>query len=158
MSRLCASQLMHPCTSATVYSDSSLRDAAERILTTGLDALPVINESGRFIGLVVQSALIRKLLSSGSSQDVVTPIVSHHVDSARPTTSWTNILPLFRSASITMIPVVDEDDCPVGLIHRRDIIRHLLEDPPAEHAGPRSTGGPARGSYFLREGRKTSDW
>ena len=158
MSPLCASQLMHSCLSATVCSDASLRDAAERILTTGLDSLPVTDDSGRFVGLIAQSVLIRELLSCGSSHAVVASIVSHHVDSARPTASLASILPLFRSAGVTMIPVIDKDDYLVGLIHRRDVIRHLLEDIPAQPVETRLSGGPVRGPYFLRERRQTDEW
>ena len=154
MPRLCISELMHPCTSATVQSDSTLRDAAEQILTTGLESLPVVDESGQFVGLIVQAALIRELLNCGSSHPNVAPIVSQHVDSARLTASLDSILPLFRSAGITMIPVVDEDDCPVGLIHRRDVIRYLLDDLPALRE---TASTDAAGPCFLRERRKHSD-
>ena len=159
MSSLCASQLMHPCLSATVCSDVSLRNAAERILTTGLDSLPVIDNTGRFVGLIVQSVLIRELLSCSSGHAIVAPIVSQHVDSARPTASLASILPLFRSAGVTTIPVIDENGYLVGLIHRCDIIRHLLEEMPAEPAAETGLSGePVRGPYFLRERRKTGGW
>jgi CBS-domain-containing membrane protein len=157
MSRMCISELMHSCTSATVQSDTTLRDAAERVLATGLESLPVVDASGRFVGLVVQAALIRELLSCSSRHAVVAPIVSHHVESARSTAALDSVLPLFRSAGIAMIPVVDEDDCPVGLIHRRDVIRYLLDDSPTEAEQDRTSHGPAASPYFLRKVRKSSD-
>ena len=149
---------MHPCTSATIHSSSTLREAAERVLMTGLDSLPVTDESGRFAGLVAQAALIRELLSRSSSQAAVAPIVSHSVASARTTASVDSILPLFRSAGITMIPVVDENDCPVGLIHRRDVIHYLLEESPREcddAASSSDNTSHAAGPHFLSAKRRT---
>lgn len=157
MSRLCISELMHSCTSATVQCDSSLRDAAERVLETGLESLPVVDDSGRFVGMVIQAALIRELLNCSSAHAVVAPIVSHHVQSARTTASLDSVLPLFRSASIAMIPVVDEHDCPVGLIHRRDIIRYLLEDSTTAGETIGLTDESTAGPYFLRKQRKSSN-
>lgn len=120
---------------------------------TGLESLPVVDECGRFAGLVAQAALIRELLRCGCGDARVAPIVSRHVESARATASLDSILPLFRSAGITMIPVVDECDCPVGLIHRQDVIRYLLEETPATSPANNHATGP----HFLREQRKTSD-
>jgi CBS-domain-containing membrane protein len=157
MSRLYVSELMHCCALATVQAESTLRDAAECVLTTGLESLPVVDASGRFVGLIAQAALIRELLSCGANHTTVAPIVSHHVDSARVTATLDSILPLFRAAGVTMIPIVDEANHPVGLIHRRDVIRYLLEDPAEKpHPGP-STDGSAVGPHFLKERRKTAD-
>lgn len=153
MSRLCVSELMHPCTAATILADSTLRDAAEQVLITGLESLPVVDECGRFAGLIAQAALIRELLRCGSGDARVAPIVSRHVESARATASLDSVLPLFRSAGITMIPVVDECDCPVGLIHRQDVIRYLLEEPRAASPSDNRPTGP----HFLRERRTNSE-
>lgn len=157
MSRLCVSELMHCCASATVEAESTLRDAAECVLTTGLESLPVVDASGCFVGLIAQAALIRELLSCGARHTTVAPIVSHHVDSARVTATLDSILPLFRAAGVTMIPIVDEVNHPVGLIHRRDVIRHLLEDPAENPHRRPSTGESAVGPHFLKERRKTTD-
>jgi CBS-domain-containing membrane protein len=148
--------LMHPCASATIQSETSLRDAAKRILTTGLEALPVVNADGAFTGLVAQSALIRELMCTHCQSAVVRTIVSHHVDSARNTATLDSVLPLFRSASVTIVPVVDENDHPVGLVHREDVIRYLLDDSTTESR----TGcarEPTSRPHFLDERRRISD-
>lgn len=128
MSENSISDLMHDCVSVTICPATSLRQAAECVLRNGLDSLPVVTEEGRFAGLVAQAALVRQLLSSGSDDDVVAPIVSRHIESARSTASIDSVLPMFRSTSVTVVPVVDDQDRPVGLVHREDIIRYLLSD------------------------------
>lgn len=156
MSSVCVADLMHCCASATIGSESTLRDAAERVLLTGLETLPVVDADGRFAGLVAQAALIRELLSSHSPDETIAPIVSRHVESARVTAMLDAILPLFRAAGVTMIPIVDESDCPVGLVHRRDVIQYLLDDTtPATDsnlAGDQTANGP----YFLKDRRNRS--
>jgi len=148
--------LMHPCASATIQSETTLRDAAKRILTTGLDALPVVNADGAFTGLVAQSALIRELMCTRCKSAAIDSIVSHHVDSARNTATLDSVLPLFRSASVTVIPVVDENDYPVGLIHREDVIRYLLND--KEDESPAGSPGTSTSRpHFLDERRQPSD-
>lgn len=143
---------MHPCASATIPSETTLRDAAKRILTTGLEALPVVNADGTFTGLVAQSALIRELMCNRCRSAGVHSIVAHHVDSARNSATLDSILPLFRSASVTMIPVVDENDHPVGLIHREDVIRYLLDD--SFNAAPQESKA---GPHFLAERQQTGN-
>jgi len=157
MPRLCVSELMHSCTSATVQPESTLRHTAECILTTGLESLPVVDATGRFVGLIAQAALIRELLSPNSDHTTIASSVSHHVDSARSGASLDSILPLFRSAGITMIPIVDDNDCPVGLIHRRDVIRYLLEDPSGKPDPAFSSKDSAAGPHYLKERRTTTD-
>ncbi len=154
MSRLCVSEVMHSCASATIRPECTLRDAAERILITGLESLPVVDDSGCFIGLVVQAALIRELLSSHTDDASVAPIIARHVDSARCTASLDGVLPLFRSAGITMVPVVDADGCPVGLVHRRDVIQYLLDDSRKSSDALSAADEPGSGPHFLRDRRK----
>lgn len=144
--------LMHACASATIQSKTTLRDAAKRILTTGLEALPVVDADGAFTGLVAQSALVRELMRTRCRSAAIQSIVSHHVDSARNTATLDSILPLFRSAAVTVIPVVDEHDHPVGLVHREDVIRYLLDESPEKSAGE-SASRP----HFLAQHRQSSD-
>lgn len=155
MSSLRVSQLMHCCDSATIRQESTLREAAERVLTTGLETLPVVDEAGQFAGLVAQAAIIRELLATQSSTETIAPIVSRHVDSARETAVLDSILPLFRSAGITMVPVVDDGHRPVGLIHRRDVIQYLLDGSTnlAENTGSKNPS--ATGPHFLKDRRRT---
>jgi len=156
MPKPCVAEVMHPCASATIQSETTLREAAKRILTTGLEALPVVDDTGAFSGLVVQSALIRELMCTRCRSTVVQPIVAHHVDSARNTATLDSVLPLFRSASVTMIPVLDEDDHPVGLVHREDVIRYLLDDHSRESPAD-SASQPTSRPHFLEQRRQPDD-
>jgi len=151
MSPMCVAQLMHPCASVTVQSDTTLREAAGRVLATGLESLPVVNADGVFTGLVAQAALIRELLCINSRNANVASIVSHHVESARHTATLDSILPLFRSAAVTMIPIVDDAGLPVGLIHRRDVIRYLLADSPVGDNSAEIALDKASRPHFLAE-------
>ena len=151
MSPMCVAQLMHPCASATVHSGTTLREAAGRVLATGLESLPVVDSDGVFTGLVAQAALIRELLCVNSHSAIVASIVSHHVESARHTATLDSILPLFRCAAVTMIPIVDDAGQPVGLIHRRDVIRYLLADSPAEDNSAEMPQDTTSRPHFLAE-------
>ncbi len=157
MSGTRVSDLMCPCALQTIQEDTTLRQAARIVLQTGLETLPVTGPRGELVGLVAQSALIRELMRSHSSTDTVRPIVSRHVESARDTAEIDAVLPLFRCAAVTLIPVVDRTDRPVGLVHRRDVIRYLLgeERTDAERGWPdhRAAGGP----YFLSDRSTTAE-
>lgn len=128
MSNLPVSRLMQPCASATITLSTPLREAAERVLVTGLSTLPVVDEFGCFAGIVAETALIRLLMLESSHHATVGSIISRHVHSARSDAPLRHVLPLFRSAGQTTITIVDSENAPVGLLHRRDVIRYLLDD------------------------------
>ncbi|MEY3172897.1 MAG: hypothetical protein RLZZ436_810 [Planctomycetota bacterium] len=117
---------------ASVLPESaSLREAAERLIVSDCDVLVTTDATGRLTGVVSESCVVRALLSGACETTEIRSIVSHHTPSVTRGAAITTVLPLFRSASVTIIPVVGESGEVCGLLRRRDVIAALMRN-----AGP----------------------
>ncbi|MFY9256028.1 MAG: CBS domain-containing protein [Fuerstiella sp.] len=128
MQQLPVSQLMRVCPTAVVQDSTRLREAAEILIVNDYATLIVADDAGKFLGVVPESAVIRHLMSVSNTQETILPIISRHVESVRSDADITSVLHLFRSSCHGVVPVVSEDDKVVGILHRRDIVSHLLSD------------------------------
>ncbi|MFM7056260.1 MAG: HPP family protein [Planctomycetota bacterium] len=110
-----------------VLSESaSLREAAERLILSDSDVLVTTDGAGRLTGVISESCVVRALLSGAAESIEIRGIISHHAPSTTPNVALRNVLPLFRTASVTVVPVVSEAGEVCGLLHRRDVIAALI--------------------------------
>jgi CBS domain-containing protein len=146
MQQLPVSELMRNCSHAVVSETIRLRDAAELLVTNGFSVLVVKNACGQLVGVIPESAVIRKLMATTCHDASVSQILSRHVESVRQDASIGGILHLFRSSCHEVIPVLDQAGEIVGLLHRRDIVRMLLSDA-AEPTSEHNSGGALPDGY-----------
>lgn len=128
MQRLLVSELMRNCAGAIVSEDIPLRSAAEILVTNDLTVLIATDTAGTLAGVVPETAVIRRLLTTASREATIAEILSRHVESVRPEATLYSVLHLFRSACHSVIPVVDDQRQIVGLLHRHDVVRLLLSE------------------------------
>lgn len=152
--RLVVSDLMRDCCGTIVSEDTRLRDAAEILVTKNLTVLIATDSSGGLVGVVPETAVIRKLLATPSRTATISEILSRHVECTLPQTSLYSVLHLFRSACHCVIPVVDEDRQIVGLLHRQDVVRLLLSEmDDLPNSAPSSAAEP----HFLKSQKKRAN-
>ncbi len=128
MQRILVSDLMRTCSGAIVCEDTPLRTAAEILVTNDLSVLIATGSDGALVGVVPETAVIRKLLATASRDATIAEILSRHVESIRSDVSLYSVLHLFRSACHCVIPVVDHEMQIVGMLHRHDVVRLLLSE------------------------------
>lgn len=166
MQQLPVSALMRVCPDAIIAEQTSLRTAAEILITQGVPALIACDEHGRLAGVVPETAVVRELMSlssrdelSASRDETVAGIVARHSESVRADAALTSVLHLFRSACHCVLPVVGPNSDVVGLLHRQDVVRYLLSE--SDEAGlPVNTDAahPAsRQPYFLKRAGQRSE-
>jgi CBS domain-containing protein len=109
-----------------VPHETTLRQAAEQLLLSDCELLVVTGESGRLVGVVSESGVVRSLLSPTSNVKNLATVVSRHVESVRSDLTLNHVLHLFRSSCHSAIPVIDADDRVCGLLRRRDVMQYLL--------------------------------
>jgi CBS domain-containing protein len=126
----------------TVAADASLADAARLMLDRGVNALPVVDGQGRVVGMVGIKDVLRSPLPSAAQglltryqrlADRATTLSSTRVGDvmARPAVVVPRAAPAADVAA-TMVNqgihplVVVEDERPVGVIGRADVVRALL--------------------------------
>lgn len=106
---------------------SSVMDPVEKALGIlddgGLGAVVLTDGQGRLAGIItdgdVRRAVCRNLLKEGvEAASVMTPAPRY----ATPGQSVAEVMDLMEQKSITVLPVVDENMHPVGVVHLHDIL------------------------------------
>ncbi|HQZ64123.1 MAG TPA: CBS domain-containing protein [Planctomycetaceae bacterium] len=109
-----------------VAETATLRDVAERLISSDCDLMAVQDEHGKLAGVVFESSIVRALMANPPQDATIQSIMVRHAESVRLDVNLAAVQPLFRSCANTAIPVVDEDGCVCGLLMRSDVIRSLL--------------------------------
>ena len=115
-----------------VNVDSTVRQAIEKMRYHRYAAIPVIDSEGKYMGTLRNDDILRYLLdgkgrnTKTAEKDGVVTIFSE----GRPK-------PVYHNASMSelierikehnFVPVVDDRDCFIGIILRRDILNYLLK-------------------------------
>lgn len=138
----------------TVPADASVYDAAFILLCAGISAAPVVNASGKMIGIVSEADLMyrpeigtvakkswlerliaddafsaREFIHSHSHR--VADVMTKNVVSAAPSTPLTEVAALMREHRVKRIPIV-EDGVLVGIISRSHLLQGLLAREPGD--------------------------
>jgi CBS domain-containing protein/mannitol/fructose-specific phosphotransferase system IIA component (Ntr-type) len=123
----------------TVDPETPLRDAARRLVRTGLGALAVVDEEARVIGMVSEREVIRHLLSTqaftGPDTRVASPatrgaktvrdVMTRQVLCVAPNQPIAEVASLMSNKDVDRVPVVKEGRL-VGFLTRGDIVRKLI--------------------------------
>ena len=122
----------------TTSPDLPLRTAAHELIRSGLDALPVVDEDRRLLGLLSERELMRQLLttevlSDGAprhgtfrpGQRTVRDAMTRQVLCVAPEESVAEVAALMTNKDVERVPVV-HDGRLVGFLTRGDIVRKLI--------------------------------
>ena len=109
-----------------VSVDASVREAALLLIQSDSDLLLVRQPDGSLAGVVCESSIVRSLLSGQTESQPLASLLVSHVESVRASASLNSVVHLFRIASNTSLPVIDDQNQVRGLLHRRDVIASML--------------------------------
>lgn len=125
----------------TTSPDEPLRAAAREMMDAGLDALPVVDDDGRLLGLLSERELVRHLLTTQVIQDpvarphaptgnaagrkAVRDVMTRQVLCVAPEQPIAEVASLMSNKDVERVPVVCEGRL-VGFLTRGDIVRKLL--------------------------------
>lgn len=133
----------------SIAPDASIRDAIARMITHEVSGLPVIDASGRLVGIVSEGDFVHRvemhseprggrwidlLLDAGSRAEeyarshgrIVRDVMSTDVVTAGPETTLAEIVRLMDEHGIKRVPVVDGDRV-VGIVSRADLMSALAK-------------------------------
>lgn len=120
---------------AYLYDDATFRQGLEKMRRHGYSAIPVISRDGTYRGTVSEGAFLWRLLDAGVDQDV--PISMKDAeklqvqdilqDNSYPPVRITATMEHLISNALNQnfIPVVDDLGKFIGIVTRKDILRHL---------------------------------
>lgn len=119
---------------AFLYSDFTLRQSLEKIRRSGYTALPVISRDGKYVGTVSLGDFLWFITDCCASEETVsmrmleeTPLMKIiRKESYRPVQITANVDEMLSVAmDQNFVPVTDDLGSFIGIVTRRDIIRHF---------------------------------
>lgn len=114
-----------------LYGDSTVRQGLEKMKANGYTAIPVISRDGKYIGTVSEGDFLWNIIDEadrsmkGQEKTLVTGIMNQSRNPAVRIDSTMEDL-INRAMDQNFVPVVDDRGVFVGIITRRDIIKHLV--------------------------------
>ncbi len=104
----------------TVTADMSIRDLAKILTEKGISGAPVVDNSGRVVGIVSEADVIAK------NGFTVADVMQNQVISASEDTPVEVICSLMTNNKINRVPVLSGDRL-VGIVTRADIVRAIAK-------------------------------
>lgn len=119
-----------------LYDDFSMRQALEKMKIHGYTAIPVLSHDGKYIGTVSEGDFLWYFFDKEKKKRVFNEkelekiplkeiIKNDKYNSVKITASIEELVSM--SLTQNFIPVVDDSDNFVGLVLRKDIIKHFSE-------------------------------
>ena len=115
---------------ATISAAASVKEAANMMSKPHIDLLVVCSPDGVMVGVLTKTDIVGHIgqcLGAGCAAAVET-IMTPAVISSRPEHALQDIWTLMKSRALQRIPVLDENNKPVGIIYARDALQCLLGD------------------------------
>ncbi|HET9930003.1 MAG TPA: CBS domain-containing protein [Polyangiaceae bacterium] len=119
---------------ATCRSDQTLSDAAGAMARAQCNALAVVDEGGRFVGVLSEHDVCMGAYSSGTalSETPIAATMRGDVETLKPDDTVANAAELMRFQKLEYVPVVDEEGSLAGMLWLRDLARRVeAEDEPS---------------------------
>jgi CBS domain-containing protein len=113
--------------------ETSLKDAASLMTDHDCGEIPVIDDSGRPVGVVTDRDIACRGMGQGKAADApVSEVMSSPVVTVSPDTSVDDCCKTLEENQIRRVPVVDESGVCCGMVSQADIARHAPEHETAQ--------------------------
>ena len=116
-----------------IYEDYTLRQAVEKMEYHGYTAVPVLTRDGNYAGTLSEGDILRYVkeshrldLKSAESIPVSQIPQGRHYTCVSATSLMENLIDV--ACCQNFVPVVDDDNVFIGIITRKDIIRHSYHE------------------------------
>lgn len=111
----------------TCHAGDSLEQAARLLWEYDIGSLPVIDDEGRLVGMLTDRDICLAAYARKTTlgEIPVSMAMAAEVFSCTEGDSIERLQTVMRTGRIRRVPVVDEDDIPVGIVSINDLIRHV---------------------------------
>ena len=110
-----------------VKEDATAKDALFVMTDKGLGAVSVVDENGKFVGLVTDGIIRRALAKDNNFLDApvknvmfTTPLT---IAKGKMAAQALSVMEKHKPRPVTVLPVIDTDGTPVGMVHLTDLLR-----------------------------------
>lgn len=112
---------------ATIEAEKPAREALFLMTRKGVGATSVVDEKGYFIGLVTDGDIRRSLAKSAEFlEEPVSALMTRSplcITADKLATEAISVMEKHKPRPVTVLPVVDEQNRPVGIIHITDLMK-----------------------------------
>ncbi len=113
----------------TVAPETSLAKCVEIMQQRHVGSLLVVDSSGRLSGIFTERDCLMKVV--GKVHDLEVATVAQYMTSnpirERPEASLAFALNLMSNGGFRHVPIVDQDDLPIGIISVKDVVEHIVK-------------------------------
>jgi CBS domain-containing protein len=109
----------------TILPDATLSEAAELLCKNELSGAPVVSARGVLEGFISETGLIDVLFDDGARTALASEYMTRDVKIIHPDDSLADAARMLALDGAPQLAVV-ENDRPVGIITRRELMRHAL--------------------------------
>jgi predicted transcriptional regulator len=112
-----------------LVDDATLIEAAA-LLSAGTDLIVVCGPDGTLAGVITKTDIVAQIcVCNGSACTIAaSTVMSREVALCRATDRLEDIADLVKKRGLKNVPIVDDQNRPVGLLTARDVLRALLRD------------------------------
>ncbi len=114
----------------TLDINASVKKAARLMFDNRIGSVLIVDEEEKLRGIVTERDLIY-LVATGKTTSVdeypVWQIMTENPITIAPYEPVTRALAIMREANIRHLPVVDEENKPIGVISIRDVVNYIVE-------------------------------
>lgn len=105
-----------------VAQSNEVEEAVQILLDEGIRRLPVVDSKRQLKGMITVHQIIRKVISVGYEDELITPFVERKVTAVWENTPIQAAYTIMRLASTDVLPVISEKGDLVGIISVSDIM------------------------------------
>ncbi|HUZ83901.1 MAG TPA: CBS domain-containing protein [Gaiellales bacterium] len=107
-----------------VAPDTTIGDAAQRMVETDVGAALVVAADGEMVGVITERDLLRCVSDGTERSTPVSERMTRHVLTASSTTEVAQALALMVDGRFRHLPVVSDDGRPIGVVSMRDLMAY----------------------------------
>ena len=111
----------------TILPDASVQEATEILLDKQISGLPVVDRTGRLVGVITEFALLAMVYDREVQHHSVSRHMTHEVISVDVNDPISRIADLCIVHRVRRLPVMKGGQL-VGLIARRDVLKALFQE------------------------------
>jgi CBS domain-containing protein len=114
----------------TVRTDALLIDAAKLLNDPRHNLVVVCDDSGRMAGVITKTDVVSRIshCTGCSCTMAAAHVMTREVTFCRPSDRLHEVWSTVKQRALKNIPIVDQDNMPLGVLSARDLVRVLLED------------------------------
>lgn len=116
-----------------IYEDFTLRQAVEKMDYHGYTAIPILDREGHYVGTLADGDILRIIkeqrhLDMKEAEKIPVSSIRHNriIKSVSASARMEDMIELAYGQNF--VPVVDDEDCFIGIITRRDIIKYCYHE------------------------------